>query len=261
MEERQFILDSLFNELCNIQNIESRSNRKLISIYWNRENSICSIDTNYGSIEIDFNTYSVSEPVEIPVFIKEDEEARLSDELKGDEKKVFDTICKFNVLMSEAYLKGNDKNNNNNNNIILEIGGAKTLFKNGIDNRVIGENDTIKNIIGDDLDFFVINMFLLSNSDISSVEQFAAVINNLNRIADFKGRNNTYTFNVSGLDVSDEFLSRAKDGMDTPVDRIDSISFNDCIISITRPSSIAFFEKGTKYFYNNCEFTNSNRFK
>lgn len=255
MEERKFILDSLYGELCNIPNVESRANNGLISIYWNKEDAVCSIDTDNGNLEINFENYTISDPIELTVILKEDEEARLSDELIENEKKVFDTICRFNVLMSVASIEGKDKNK-----ITLRIGGSKDIFKNGVDNRIVGENETLKVIVGDDLDFFVVNMFLLANEEISSAEQFTAVIKNLNQMRDFKGRNNTYTFSVSGLDLSDDSLGKIKDGCDDPVERIDSITFNDCSISLTRPSSLAFFDKGTKYFYNNCEFANENRF-
>lgn len=99
---------------------------------------------------------------------------------------------------------------------------------------------------------YVSDICIRKNNEISNIKYFLWLLETLQSIQGLDS-NLKYNFNVSGLSISDsQILTVVKDNW-KPLNNVDSILFEDCVLSLNSPIVLNMFEKGTKIRYKMCD--------
>lgn len=205
--DKNFLFECIKNDLIN-NNFDTSTNINVI-----------------GNIYLDIPNKKVSGEEKIE-FSKKDLNSSICDFVNN---KKFSILVRYGVLGYKCYIKSDNEfylyiSEYNQENLMLE-------------------DITIQEIFADEFDFFFHDNLLKSKENISSFSDFKSVISSLFAISTLpKGKNKTYSFFVSGLNITKENMMKLKDTNDQ-VPAVDRITFADCVGD--KDFVKTFFEKST----------------
>lgn len=100
---------------------------------------------------------------------------------------------------------------------------------------------------------YVSDICIRRNNDISNMKYLLWLLSTLQSLEKEKINSLKYSFNITGLNISDSQLLSIVDDNWISLSNVDSILFEDCTISVNSPMILNLFEKGTKIKYKMCD--------
>lgn len=181
------------------------------------------------SLNIDFQKEEVTGVLKIEHLTKKDLGTTICDYLQSQE---FNFLVRYGLLSYDVYIKSE-------NDFTLEISA---------DGQTPLEDITIEELISEELNFFFYDNLLKSKDNITSFGDFKSVVDALFGISVLpKGKTKTYSFFVTGLELTKDNMMKMKDNNDQ-VPGVEHITFIDCV-QADKDFLSKYFEKSTVINY------------